>query len=632
MRGASESKKNVILRGSAEPHPRPAALRAGRLSLSYCNGELRNCIAGNTEIARRIYVAVRDRHWNTVKPVISNLRVQRGRNSFSIRFDCRHRRDSIDFVWHASIDGAENGTTSFRLDAEALSSFEANRIGFCVLLPLEGYLGKSCEVEKVDGTRIRARFPGKTIRPHQPFANMRALFLTFQEGISSEIRFEGDTFEMEDQRNWTDASFKVYCPPLAGPIPFRVNEGDRFAQRILLRLKSPRSFRSPAMQQQETVEGFSRQSYSIPDIGVGLGDSCGPPSTREVALVRACGFSHVRSTIRFDNREIVRTLRMAAQHAEALGLPLELVLFFRAGPLSVIKDAKVISDAFHKIHTRVKRCLVFRLDERVTSQKTLSAFYAGALRLSDKAEVVTGTDGNFVEINRNKPALRGARAVCYSVNPQVHTFDDEGIIENLEGQYHVLRTARARFPGKKIIVTPVTMRPRLNPLAPRKDHGPDPRQKSLLGAVWTLGSIIQSARGGAAAVTYFEISGDCGIMERGGCRVFPMFHVLADVGEYASGRLRPLDTLTDAGIDGCMLEKGGRRRYLIANLTPVSQRAVLRRMPRALVARRLDERSFERACSRPLDFRLECGRRVAAKDGTLRIALRPYAMIRLDEV
>ncbi len=33
---------------------------------------------------------------------------------------------------------------------------------------------------------------------------------------------EGEVFEMEDQRNWTDASFKTYCRPLALPIPYRL--------------------------------------------------------------------------------------------------------------------------------------------------------------------------------------------------------------------------------------------------------------------------------------------------------------------------------------------------------------------------------------------------------------------------
>lgn len=632
MRRNSKALKNVILRGSPEPRPRPVVLHAGRLSLSHCNGELRNCIAGNTELVRRIYVAVRDKYWNTVRPVVANLRMRRGRNSFSIRFDCIHRRDGIDFVWHASIEGGETGAVSFSLDGTARSSFETNRIGFCVLLPLEGCLGKPCEVEKIDGTRIGARFPGETISPHQPFATMRALFLAFAGGVSSEIRFEGDTFEMEDQRNWTDASFKVYCPPLADNIPFRVKKGARFSQRILVRLTSKTKPRPFSLPHRDDALEFSRRSCPIPEIGTALCDAVRTIPAREVELVRACGFSHVRLDFRFDDRKALQTVSRAVGSAAVFGCSLEPALFFGGGPHSIVKDAGRLADMIDGLHVPVKRCLVFRSGEKVTSQETRGAMHAGAPRLFDQTEVISGTDGNFVEINRNKPALHGAEGVCYSVNPQVHTFDDEAIIDNLEGQYHVLRTARARFPGKKIFVTPVALRPRLNPLAPRKDHGPDPRQKSLLGAVWTLGSIIRSARGGAAGITYFETSGDCGIMERGGLRVFPMYHVFADLGEFAGGRLRPLATRTGAGIDGCMLEKSGRRCFLIANLAAVSRKAVLYRMPNGLAARTLDEKSVARACVQPLDFRQERGKRVTVTEGTLRIALRPYAIMRLDKV
>ena len=36
---------------------------------------------------------------------------------------------------------------------------------------------------------------------------------------------EGDTFEMEDQRNWTDASYKTYVRPLALPWPYTLAGG-----------------------------------------------------------------------------------------------------------------------------------------------------------------------------------------------------------------------------------------------------------------------------------------------------------------------------------------------------------------------------------------------------------------------
>ena len=36
---------------------------------------------------------------------------------------------------------------------------------------------------------------------------------------------EGDTFEMEDQRNWSDASYKTYVRPLALPWPYVLPAG-----------------------------------------------------------------------------------------------------------------------------------------------------------------------------------------------------------------------------------------------------------------------------------------------------------------------------------------------------------------------------------------------------------------------
>ena len=414
MRHASESKKNVALRGSSKPLRQPVLLRAGHLSLLYSDGELRNFLAGDLELVRRMYVAVRDKYWNTVRPAVANLRIRRGRNSFSIRFDCIHRRDGIDFVWHASIEGLETGAVSFSLDGTARLSFETNRIGFCVLLPLEGCLGKPCGVEKVDGTRIRARFPGETISPHQPFANMRALVLTFAGGVSSEIRFEGDTFEMEDQRNWTDASFKVYCPPLADNIPFRVKKGARFSQRILVRLTSKTKPRPFSLPHRDDALEFSRRSCPIPEIGTALCDAVRTIPAREAELVRACGFSHVRSDFRFDDRKALQTVSRAAGSAAVFGCSLELALSFGGGPHSIVKDAGRLADIIDGFHVPVKRCLVFRSGEKVTSQETRGAFYAGAPRLFDQTEMISGTDGNFVEINRNKPALRGAEGVCYS--------------------------------------------------------------------------------------------------------------------------------------------------------------------------------------------------------------------------
>ena len=45
---------------------------------------------------------------------------------------------------------------------------------------------------------------------------------------------EGDTFEMEDQRNWTDASYKTYVRPLALPWPYTLASGAALDQSVTL--------------------------------------------------------------------------------------------------------------------------------------------------------------------------------------------------------------------------------------------------------------------------------------------------------------------------------------------------------------------------------------------------------------
>ena len=46
------------------------------------------------------------------------------------------------------------------------------------------------------------------------------------DDVRALLAFEGDPWETEDQRAWTDASFKSYAPPLAWPHPVTLQAGD----------------------------------------------------------------------------------------------------------------------------------------------------------------------------------------------------------------------------------------------------------------------------------------------------------------------------------------------------------------------------------------------------------------------
>ena len=46
------------------------------------------------------------------------------------------------------------------------------------------------------------------------------------------FEFEGALFEVEDQRNWSDASFKTYSAPLAPSFPHAAQAGEQIRQSV----------------------------------------------------------------------------------------------------------------------------------------------------------------------------------------------------------------------------------------------------------------------------------------------------------------------------------------------------------------------------------------------------------------
>lgn len=219
-------------------------LHAGPLIAEYEGGSLRYIRWGGREVLRRVVVAVRDRHWNTIPAVISHETINNLPDRFQVTFRAEHLLGDVDFAWEGSIHGEPNGTIRWTMSGQPRRVFWRNRIGFCVLHPIAEYAGRECVVEHSDGTRESARFP-ELIAPYQPFKDVKALWHEVAPGVQACVRTGGDIFETEDQRNWSDASFKTYSTPLQIPFPVAVGPGDVVQQEIELTLAGEASPRSP---------------------------------------------------------------------------------------------------------------------------------------------------------------------------------------------------------------------------------------------------------------------------------------------------------------------------------------------------------------------------------------------------
>jgi hypothetical protein len=586
--------RTFIRHGKADEPLRRHSLRAGSLSLDYQGGDLRYIRLGDREIIRRLYVAVRDQYWGTVTGVIQDEQIDQRSDAFTIRFTSEHQQGDIHFVWQAQIEGRADGSIRFAMAGEALSSFLRNRIGFCVLHPLRECMGAQATIHHVDNTSSEARFPeliapqrviDGTIQPVYPFAEMRSLRYPVMPGVEADITFRGDTFEMEDQRNWIDASYKTYGTPLRLPWPVQVDTGDCVDQQISLTLIGTPDSVTEERHTGTTVT-LSSQTATLPAIGLCAADHDELPDDLAVARLRALNLSHLRVDINL-SEDYTSTLARAQHEASLLGVKLELAL-----TVTDNAEAELSNIAQQLAEMPLMNVLIFHHEELCTSAHWLSL----ARTIFEHNQLIVpiygGTNAYFTHINAHHPPTDALDGVVYSVNPQVHASDDLSVMETCEAITATIQTAQRLIAGKPLALSTLTLKPRFNPYdtsnrAPEPGQLPpqvDARQLSLLGAAWTLGSLKAIIESDALQyLTCYATTGWQGLMERASGSplpdhfpslpgaVFPLYHVLADIAEFSGGEVVMSRSSTPQQVSPLALRKGSQQRLLIANLTDEPQ-------------------------------------------------------------
>lgn len=144
----SSSQETIYYGGASHRPPVVTQLRAGLITCQYEEGKLRYIRVGDTELVRMIYSAVRDHNWGTVAPRITKEEIEQHEDHFSIIFNCRYQQGDIDFSARYLISGKADGFIRFVMEGEALSTFQRNRIGFCILHPASA-AGANCQIDTI---------------------------------------------------------------------------------------------------------------------------------------------------------------------------------------------------------------------------------------------------------------------------------------------------------------------------------------------------------------------------------------------------------------------------------------------------------------------------------------------------
>lgn len=591
---------DFLLYGTFEQQSQSRTLDAGPLSITLQDGNLRAIRFLGHEVLRAVAFLVRDKDWGTCKADITALAVEQSVDGFSVSYHARYVAPSgAHLDCDIAIMGKAIGAVRFSADCVSDADFETARAGFTVLHPLNGVAGEPVTVEHSDGSVENSHWPD-LIDPWQPFMDMTGITHKVADGIEAVTRFEGDVFEMEDQRNWTDGSYKTYVRPLALPWPYPLKQGERFRQSVDVTVRATADARPTASVDGPVTISLTDTSIRLPEIGIGLRPECHVEEIAALDTLKKTGARHLIAHFDPLAGHGLEVLQGYADIARRSGLKVTLEL--------VVPCVRPLDDELSGIAAMVRQAGL-ELDTlfvgpSVDRQSTppgskwpdcppLEDVYAAACKAFPGVQLGGGMMSYFTELNRKRVPGERIEYISHSTNPIVHAADDLSVMQTFEALRHVVRSVRAIYGGKPYRIGPSTIAMRQNPYGSATKDNPyleriamadaDPRHNGQFGAAWTLAYAATVAPAGLEVLTLSTLAGPFGLVAgdgeptaKGDLR--PLAHVVAALGALSGQELRAVETSRPSAVVGLAT----RTTLLLANITPAAQRVALGSQPQSV--------------------------------------------------
>jgi hypothetical protein len=472
-------------------------------------------VAG-TEVIRMISAPVRDANWGTFPPTLLSSSIDetpdrvRVEEVFSVA-DGRLLAD-LTFVVHA------DGVVSANLIFTGKEDVQTNRAGFTLLHPIAGTTGNALTVSHSDGCMTQTQFP-KQIAPGQPAIDICGLAHTVGD-VDIKITFEGETFETEDQRNWSDASFKTYCRPLSLPFPFTIVKGEIVTQRIEVNLdrKSESIHRGVAARPTQSIQ----KPVRLPQICLAVEPDWLMSSSLPRGVVPVLRFAGADS---WSDQELAR---VAQTHRD---VDIEIIVPEDKAALSI---CETVDASLERCGLNAKHVVALPQAYLKSYQPTgpwpegLSpeSCTQAARQTFTNARIGVGMLTHFTEFNRRAPDTSLGNYVTFANAAIVHAADDISVWETLETLPHIFASAKALSGDLPMRLGLVSIGMRSNPygaaLVPNPCHakiamtGDDPRQIAPFGAAYAVAAFALAAQAGVEAIALAAPSGRLGMMNADG--------------------------------------------------------------------------------------------------------------------
>ena len=428
-------------------------VRQGYIGPFWCEGQ---------EILRRIFVTVRDRRWGEVPP--TNFEYAIDEPAGIATFNARHTSDEVDFEWRGTLKISENGQElRFSFEGKALRDMEVCRVGLVVLHPVESMVDANLAVHSPQGNH---RFTVPRLISPQPLVNGLPQGMTepFSDLVIErpdfgklELRFAGDLFELEDQRNWGDASFKTYCTPLRLGFPRKVEAGASILHSLEAVFVPAQTRVRPSPPKKAGRTRFPMIKRESPLLDVSKPDDM--TSLRSVLASPSPTKAELRVEL-----------------GTGLDFPLDLVALLS------------------RYNERIERLLICGPGTSLPPPQAIQ-------RLRQKLEssgslnfpLVAATRGYFVELNRGGKFEAPVTGVGFPLTATVHGDDPETITENVAALVDIAETARHLTGVSEIVISPLAL---YHPRAANESRFP-----KVLVRPWLAATLVHAALAGVTSIT-----------------------------------------------------------------------------------------------------------------------------------
>ncbi|MEX3855270.1 hypothetical protein AB3X94_14555 [Paraburkholderia sp. BR10923] len=584
--------------GTTQAREQERSVLAGPWSALLVDGALREIRYRGVEVIRSVAFLVRDKDWGTCRPLLAAVGIDEDEYGFRLvyRAQCANPDGQV-LNYDLGIVCSADGVLRFDASVTAHDAFLTARCGFCVLHPIDGVAGAPARVEHGDGTREESAFP-ELIDPWQPFKDILAIEHDLACGLTVRCAFTGDVFEMEDQRNWSDASFKTYSRPLALPWPYTLEAGSTQRQSVTLSVSErsgvwPGSARAPSIPAQDdlttiTLDLALAGGETMPALGIAIAASEIDAALAHPELLAE--LAPQRIMLSFDpvaGHGLAELERFAALRRRAnLPAVLEYALPGADDPRRELNAlAALIEAAGLQIVGIVVSPSVHRQSNPPGSISppcpALDDVYLAARAALPGLRIGGGMLSYFTELNRKRPPLELVDWVTHATCPIVHAADDRSVMQTLEAIPHITRSCRSLIGAQPYSIGPVSIGMRQNPYGSRVMPNPhreriamagfDPRQTSLFGGAWLAGyaAALEGAR--IDTLTLGALTGERGLADvSDGVTRYPMYGVARALAAMSGSHRLPVAVrAAEPSAVACIAARDaqGRIRIVVANLT-----------------------------------------------------------------